>query len=255
VNDPASISKAGFSWLLKMAWRDGKASGRRLFLFIASIILGIAALVSIQSFSDNLEQNIVVQSKALMGADYIIDSNHPPNVRVQAIIDSLGGADGREVNFASMASFPKKRTTKLVQVRGIEGGFPLYGKIETSPASSASDFQKSGGALVDATVMLQFGLKQGDSIKIGETTFPISGRLDSAPGSTALTSSVAPTVIVPYRFIEGTGLLQVGSRQEYNYYFKAPPGTDREEMDKTLDPLLCQPSREIRRERRAGSGA
>ncbi len=234
----ASNSKAGLSWLLKMAWRDGKASGRRLFLFMASIILGIAALVSIQSFSDNLEENIVLQSKALMGADYIIDSNHLPNEKVQAIIDSLGGAAGREVNFASMASFPEKNATKLVQVRGIEGGFPLYGELETTPAIAATAYQGYGGALVDATMMLQFGLKQGDSVKIGETTFPIAGRLDSAPGSTALTSSVAPAIIVPYRFIEGTGLLQLGSRQEYSYYFKSSPDLDLEEMDKTLDPVL-----------------
>ena len=47
-----------------MAWRDGKASGKRLLLFMASIILGIAAVVAIQSFSKNLEENIALQSKA-----------------------------------------------------------------------------------------------------------------------------------------------------------------------------------------------
>ena len=62
-----------------MAWRDGKASGKRLLLFMASIILGIAAVVSIQSFSNNLKNNIGLQSKALMGADFLIDSNQPAN--------------------------------------------------------------------------------------------------------------------------------------------------------------------------------
>ena len=53
-----------------MAWRDAKASRIRLLLFMASIILGIAAVVSIQLFGTNLEDNIQVQSKALMGADF-----------------------------------------------------------------------------------------------------------------------------------------------------------------------------------------
>ena len=75
-----------------MAWRDGKASGKRLLLFMASIILGIAAVVSIQSFSDNLNENIGLQSKALMGADFLIDSNQPANERVTQLMDSLGGA-------------------------------------------------------------------------------------------------------------------------------------------------------------------
>ena len=237
MNDLPLKSNAGFNWLLKMAWRDGKASGNRLLLFMASIILGIAALVSIQSFSDNLQNNIVLQSKALMGADYIIDSNHLPNEKVQTIIDSLG-PKGMEVSFASMASFPGKSGTKLSQIRGIEGGFPIYGELETSPASAASDYQELSGALVDATIMIQFGLKVGDSIKIGQLTFPIVGNLNSAPGSTALSSSVAPAIIIPYSKVEATELLQIGSRQEYNYYFEAPADLDLEIFDKNLDPVL-----------------
>ena len=81
-----------------MAWRDAKASRVRLMLFMASIILGIAAVVSIQLFSENLKDNIRLQSKALMGADFIIDSEQKPTERAQAIIDSLG-PDASEVNF------------------------------------------------------------------------------------------------------------------------------------------------------------
>ena len=106
-------SKANFQWLLKMAWRDGKTSLSRLMLFMASIILGIAAVVSIQLFSDNLKENIKKQSKSLMGADFIIDSRKKPSEKVKAIIDSLG-ADASEVNFVSMAAFPKNNGTKLL---------------------------------------------------------------------------------------------------------------------------------------------
>ena len=237
-NNKKYTVKAGNSWLLKMAWRDGKASGRRLMLFMASIILGIAAVVSIQSFSNNLKQNIELQSKTLMGADYLIDSDQLPNEKVQAIIDSLGGAAGMEVKFASMAAFPKSNTTKLVQIRGIDGSFPLYGTFETKPASAANDYIEVGGALVDATLMLQFNLQPGDSVKVGDLTFPIIGSLKSAPGSTAVSASIAPQIVLPYRFIEDTDLIQKGSRVEYNYYFSADPKTDLEKLYKKLDPLL-----------------
>ena len=193
-----------------MAWR----SGRRLLLFMASIILGIAAVVSIQSFSDNLKENIGLQSKALMGADFLIDSNQPANERVTQLMDSLGGANAREVNFASMAAFTKNGATKLVQVRGIEGG-----------------------ALVDATAMLQYNLKPGDSVKLGTTTFPIVGSLITAPGSTGIGATAAPPIIVPFRFMEESGLLQRGSRLGYNYYFKNPY-IDLKALNKKVDPLL-----------------
>ncbi|PQJ80891.1 hypothetical protein BTO18_03630 [Polaribacter porphyrae] len=219
-----------------MAWRDGKASLSRLMLFMASIILGIAAVVSIQLFSGNLKDNIKKQSKSLMGADFIIDSRQKPTEKVQAIIDSLG-ADASEVNFVSMAAFPKNEDTKLVKVRAIEGAFPFYGKLTTVPENAESTYQELGGALVDATLLLQYNLKPGDSIKLGKVTFPILGALKSIPGSTAISSSVAPTVIIPYRFLEKTELLQLGSRTEYQYFFKAPD-MDLELLDKEIDPVL-----------------
>ncbi|WP_232625265.1 ABC transporter permease [Pareuzebyella sediminis] len=236
--DIKKVSKAGLGWYMKMAWRDGKSGIRRLVLFMASIVLGIAAVVSIQSFSESLKENIALQSKALMGADYVIDSNQPPNEKVESIIDSLGGADAKGVSFPSMAQFPKTGATKLVNVQGIEGAYPFYGELDTQPASAASEYQKSGGALVDATLMLQYGLQPGDSINIGKVGLPIIGTLVSAPGSTGMSASIAPPVFIPYRFIAASGLVQVGSRVGYDFYFVAKPGQDLEALDEKVDPIL-----------------
>ena len=220
-----------------MAWRDGKASVNRLLLFMASIVLGIAAVVSIQAFGDSLKSNIALQSKSLMGADFIIDSNNPPNEKVTKIIDSLGGANAKEISFPSMAAFTKNGATKLMQIRGVDGAFPFYGDLETEPVSAARSYQNQESALVDATVMLQLGIKPGDSIKVGEVTLQIAGALKSVPGSTAIFSSVAPPVLIPYRFIEKTGLVQQGSRLDYKFYFVDPDG-NMAQLDKKLDPIL-----------------
>lgn len=220
-----------------MAWRDAKASRVRLLLFMASIILGIAAVVSIQLFSTNLTDNIQRQSKTLIGADYIIATRQVPTVRAQAIIDSLM-PDASEVNFVSMIAFPKNGGSKLVQVRGIEGSFPFYGKINTEPTSAARTYQELGGVLVDATLLLQFNIKLGDSIKIGKLTLPIVGALKSIPGSTAFSSSVAPPVVIPYRFIEATELLQFGSRKQYQFFYKASETLDLKLLGEKIAPLL-----------------
>ena len=220
-----------------MAWRDGKASGRKLVLFMLSIVLGIAAVVSIQSFGENLKDNINAESKELMGADFIIDSDQKPNERVQAIIDSLGGPDAEEVNFASMVAFPNG-ATKLVRVRGIQGDFPFYGKLETIPDSAAATYQNGKRALVDATVMAQFNVQPGDSIKVGTEKFEVAGKLKSVPGRTAVSTTIAPPVFIPRRYLEETGLIQQGSRLEYEYYFVAEPEQDMKVLDEELDPIL-----------------
>ena len=220
-----------------MAWRDAKASRVRLLLFMASIILGIAAVVSIQLFSTNLKDNIQIQSKALMGADYIIDSRQLPTERAKVIIDSLK-PNASEVNFVSMIAFPKNGGTKLVKVRGLDGDFPFYGTIDTEPASAADTYQDLGGALVDATLLLQFNIKPGDSIKVGELTLPISGALKAIPGSTAISSSVAPTIVIPYRFIDNTALLQFGSRKEYQYFYKVSDTLNLDTFERKIGPML-----------------
>ena len=230
--------KSSTKWLFTMAWRDSKSSFKKLALFMASILLGIAAVVSIQSFSENLKLNIELQSKALMGADFLIDSRHPANERVQGIIDSLGGADAQEINFSSMCLFPKNGSTRLVQIKGLKGDFPFYGELETDPKEAGARYQELGGALVDATVMLQYDIQPGDSIKIGNITLPIQGSLISAPGSAGIGSSIAAPVFIPYRFIERTDLLQTGSRLEYQYYFVAEADVDLEKLNKEIDPVL-----------------
>lgn len=229
--------KTPFNWLLKMAWRDAKASKGRLFLFMASIILGIGAVVSIQLFSTNLKSNIQRQSKALMGADYIIDTRQEPNERSLAIIDSLG-PDAFEINFVSMIAFPKQKGTRLVQVRGLDGDFPFYGSMDTQPAVAATSYQDNGGALVDATLMLQYGVQPGDSIKVGEVVLPISGALKSVPGSTAVSTSVAPPVIIPYKYVEETQLIQFGSRKEYQYFFRVADSVNIDQFERQIEPIL-----------------
>ncbi len=58
-----------FKWLLQMAWRDSRRSRSRLFLFISSVILGIAALVAIYSLGNNLSDEVNNQAASLLGAD------------------------------------------------------------------------------------------------------------------------------------------------------------------------------------------
>lgn len=235
---PPETRKAGFGWLLQMAWRDGRASLHRLVLFMGSIVLGIGALVAIQNFGLTLEETIAGQSKELMGADYLVDSDQPPTAGFLDTINQLPGTFRREVNFATMVSFPDRAGTRLVRVRGMEAGYPFYGALETTPAGAAETYIPEGAALLDATLMTQYRLKPGDSVKLGNLTLPIAGGIDLAPGNTAVTTSVAPVIWIPYEQIDKTGLIQVGSRVGYNFYFKVAPDADLQAIYDLWDPIM-----------------
>lgn len=227
-----------FPWLLLMAWRDSRRNRSRLFLFISSITLGIAALVAIYSLGDNMRREIDKQAASLIGADLEISGNKEFSGDIKKMTDSLGDQKSEERGFTSMIYFPKNEGTRLVQVRALKGAFPYYGKLETTPASAGIAFRKEQQALVDQTLMLQFNAKIGDSVKVGNTTFAIAGSLLSAPGQTGLSASVAPIVYIPLQYLTQTGLLQKGSRINYKYYFKYDRPVDMEALVKKIEPRL-----------------
>ena len=185
------------SWVWKMAWRDSRRSRRRLFFSFASITLGIAALVAISSFGDNLERAIHSQSKALLGADLVVASRRPFGRETLQLIQSLGGEQSRQVSFSSMIYFPKSGSTRLARVRALGGDFPFYGAMETVPGKAAADFQRGPNALVDDSLMLQFDAQVGDSITVGAHTFLIAGRLKKMPGETLAAGLILPRVYIP----------------------------------------------------------
>ncbi len=120
-------------FILTMAWRDSRASRRRLLLYSLSVVLGIAALVSIGSFSANVRSAIQSEAKGLLGADLFVTSSAPLTAPVLEYLGALGGEIARERTFTSMMSFPATHRLRLVQVHAIEGAFPFYGKFETDP--------------------------------------------------------------------------------------------------------------------------
>lgn len=223
-------------WLFQMAWRDSRKNRSRLLLFISSIVLGIAALVGIYSLGDNLRENIDEQAATLIGADLSLYGNKAVEGKAKALVDSLGRSHSEERSFASMVYFVKNGGNRLAQVKALAGDYPYYGKLETMPLDAEKTFRTRRAALVDQTLMLQYGAKPGDSIRIGEVTFAIEGILEKAPGSTGITSSVAPTIYIPMNYLDQTGLMQKGSRVAYRYYFKFPRETDAQALVKRLEP-------------------
>ena len=208
------------NWLLKMAWRDSRRNRGRLLLFISSIVIGIAALVAINSFSENLQNDINKEAKTLIGADLMLEDNKAVSDSILQLLDTLNSERSSLTSFGSMVLFPKTGDTRLALVRALEGNYPYYGKMATEPAEAYRTFRKAKKALIDKTMMIQFGVQAGDSVKVGNVVFEVEGQINSSPGRAGIASSVAPVVFIPMQYLEQTGLVQLGSRVEYNYFYK-----------------------------------
>ena len=220
-----------------MAWRDSRASRRRLLLFSSSISLGIAALVAIGSLGRNLEDAIRQQSKSLLGADLVLTARQAFTAEDEALFLRFGGETARETSFSTMLVLT--HGTRLVNARAVSGGFPFYGQLETEPASAAAEFRAGGGVLIEEGVLQQFGVGRGDSVKLGAASFRILGALRKVPGDTVAFATIAPRVYLAASDLATTELLKGGSLARYRVHFRLPDPTDVEALLKPLEPELA----------------
>jgi putative ABC transport system permease protein len=226
------------AWTWRMAWRDSRASRKRLLLFSCSIVLGIAALTAIGSLGKNLERAIEEHAKNLLGADLVLSSRRAFTPPEEQMIRNLGGERSGEINLMTMISFVRSEQTRLVQLRALSGGFPYYGKLETEPPDAAEKFQNGEGALIEESLSLEFNAHVGDSIRLGEFTTHITGILKKVPGESVAMGALAPRVYIPFNDLRKTDLEQPGSLSEYKIFFKFPPSVDVPSLVKSIQPEL-----------------
>lgn len=207
-------------WVFKMAWRDSRRQRGRLALYTASISIGIAALVALQSLATSLKSQVDLQASALLGADIQVSSKQPLTKNFHTYLKSLNAKFSEQIRLTSMIYLPRGSHSRLVEIRALSEGYPFYGKIETQPADAADTFYYDKKALVDETIMLQFNASVGDSIKIGNLFYEIEGKILSIPGETSLRSDIQPRVYIAKTNLDSLFLLQRGSRVEYSFFLK-----------------------------------
>lgn len=214
--------------IVTLAWRESRTARRRLLLYMSSIFLGVAALVAIDSFAENVTASVREQSRALLGGDLSIASRSPLPEPVTALLDTLESREGIRTadltTFASMAVVPRSTLTRLAQVRAISEGYPYYGEITTEPAGRLAAVHSGRNVIVDPSLLVSLDARIGDTLTLGNGTFTIVGTVKSTPGETGITSAISPRVYVSDRWIPETGLLVFGSRAEYETLLKLPDG-------------------------------
>jgi putative ABC transport system permease protein len=229
---PAKRSIA-WSWVLKMAWRDSRASRNRLFLFSFSIVLGVAALAAIGFLQRSLDKTIDEQARELLGADLMLSSRAAFTVAETNLFEKLGGEQATEYDFNSMVLAPSSGTTRFVQVRALSGDFPFFGNFEAEPSDALASLRRGDGVLMEEALVIQLGVNLGDVIKLGNFNTKLVGILKKIPGETAAFAGLTPKVYLPFTKLAETGLMGKGSRVRYKQYFKFREGTVVEKLTET----------------------
>ena len=226
-------------FVIRMAWRELRAEAGRLGLLVGAVGVGVAALVAVNSFTENLQDSVRQQARALLGADLAVSSRAPFSAAVEAVLDSIPVvASARITNFPAMAYVPRTAGTRLVQASAVAGPFPFYGEIKTAPASAWRELQNGRRAVVDPVLLTALNARVGDTLALGAGRFLISGTLTNLPGDVGVRAAFGPRIFIPASYLEETRLLGFGAQAERQAFFKLRPGASADALAGRLRPEL-----------------
>jgi len=127
------------AFVIRMAFRETRASWLRLVFFFTCVAIGVAAIVVLRSVVQNVRETLVREAREIVGADVVVQSTRPWTTEnletlTRELVDAgvLSRVDVIETR--TMASTRGNAAgagrIRLVELRGVTQGFPLYGRVD-----------------------------------------------------------------------------------------------------------------------------
>ena len=148
----------------------------------------------------------------------------------------------RIVYLRSMARAGTRRS--LIEMKMVDGAYPLYGALETRPALDADGpFAKrdgAWGAVVDPALLRRLGIEIGDTLEVGGAVYRIAAEIDREPDrvSGARPLQLGPRFIASSESLDETALIRPGSQVWYFYRVRLedPGGLDawKEDLERAF---------------------
>lgn len=234
-----SVPRLAFA--VRLALREVRQGLRKVGVYLASIALGVAALVSIHSFRADVARSVQEEAEVLMGANARLQNDAPYPQEVERVLDSLraaGAGVARVTTATSMVFAPASGAVRLLQVRGLEEGYPYYGAVRTRPQGVWGAHLEAGKALVDPAVLTQLSVDVGDTLVVGRARVEIAGTVDDLPTDVAYQTAIGPRVHVSQATLAESDLLVAGSLARYEAYLHIPDLAERRALRARYDSIL-----------------
>lgn len=185
-------------------------------LVIFTVLLGTLGLSGISLVSSKVEGELNARAKELLTSDFALNARRDFTEEEYNFIEELkerADSSYKIVDIYSMLTLERSKNTRLVEVRGIEAGFPFYGSIQGSEALQPS------GLYISEDLERLWGVEKGDEVLLGEKSFKVKDiiRKDTSVGLRGF--SLAPRIYLPLSDLEKTGLLKFGATGSYAYHF------------------------------------
>lgn len=222
---------------LAHARRESRGGGARLTFFVACLAVGVAAVVSVASFSSGLESGIRKEARALLAADLAVSGRNPLPAAALEVIDAVPGAERtRILEMLTMVAVPAEPdgtdegggagASRLTELKAVDGAYPYYGELELEPRRPLAALLDERSVVVGPELVERLGVGVGDELRIGGKGFEITAVVLREPDRVGGAFSLGPRIFLDGDGLERADLEQFGSRILYRWLVRLPAMED-----------------------------
>ena len=206
-------------FLLDLAWRDLRASGRSLWIFCACLTLGVTLVTASGGLYRLVSLGLLADTRNLMGGDLEVDTSQALPEPVLQWMNANGEVSLVTEMYTMLGT--EDGNFLRVELQSMDARYPLYGKLRLDPAqalSSATEYREGHwGAAIDPALANRLGIGVGDMIYVGSLTLAVRALLLEQPDRNLNADWRGPPVLLAREAMQASGLIQPGSRLDYEY--------------------------------------
>lgn len=221
--DPPS-PRARRAWLL-IARRELAGGLHGFWIYLACLALGAAAIAAAGSITSSFSAGLAEQSRRLLGGDAAVTlSQREATPEERTWLDARG-----EVSEAAQADLMGRagRRIKQIDVRGVDGAFPLVGAFTFDRAIALKDVLaregEAWGVAVSESLLKDLDLSPGDTFALGPVRVEIRAVLRAEPDRIGAPGLFEPRAVMAIEALREAGLMQPGSLFRTTYRMALSP--------------------------------
>jgi len=216
-------------FLLDLAWRDLRASGRTLWVFAASLVLGVSLVAAGGGLHQQVSDALSADVRLLFGGDVELETQQPLARDAYQWLQARGTVS--EVVELRTMLLTEVGRSQLVELMSVDAAYPLYGQLDLSPQEDLQALlalrEGQWGAAIDGSLSQRLGLTVGDQISIGDLLLVVRAVVVRQPDRSLRADLGAAPVLIAKEGLAATGLIQPFSRVEYRYRVQLPEADAR----------------------------
>lgn len=228
-------SGSGWALAFRLARRELRGGLRGFGVFLACLALGVAAIAAVGTLSTGVLDSLRDDGRRILGGDLDLRLVHRAAEPQQLQWLSQRAEISLATDMRAMARAADADSRRiLVELRGIDDLYPLYGSVGLFPEQNLDDAiaKRNGlwGAAAEPALLRRLDLQVGDRVRIGDLDYEVRAELRFEPDRAAKVISFGPHIVVSGDSLAETGLVQPGSLIHYHYRLRLPPGATVEQL-------------------------